>query len=620
MARRTMNKASIGLDVLNSILPLEGAALLDQVTLELHAHYQSHCTCIVSIDKLRYNAQTLSHAKHGALEADSTFPLSGTPTEYVARSEDDYLWCGDNIQELFPNDPNIPHEAVRSYLGIPLTSQTGEVLGVLLSVFSEPLKEADNQNLISDHKMFANLVVHGLRAEWLLERSDSLVNQLSYEVSHDNLTHLMNRSYLSDKLEVLIETTEEPFSLAYLDIDNFKQINDFYGTYIGDQVLCFVAKVIQQAIPEEQLTFRTAGDEFAFITYSEDPLKICSKIIRRLEQGYSDPAHEIKIDASIGIARRFEKSVSPDQLILNTSLALKDCKRSRSLRIQCYDTHLSAKYYRRTMVINALRQELFKPNSSPSEIYILAQPIVHRDKELWDYFEILARWKSQTLGDVYPIEFIEAAEQSGLIVDLGERIVELACAAKLELEQGLGYKVRFSLNCSAHELNDSSRYLSHLINTIENYGFEPSEFTIELTETVLLTQTSEVRFILDKLRQLGFRVALDDFGTGYSSLNYIHSYPIDCIKIDASFTRNMLDSVTSESLVWLIIQLAEKLNVSLVAEGVETQEALDKLFEMGCNQIQGYYYSRPETPNAIINYFKNIRPFHQPDHRQKSAS
>ena len=196
---------------------------------------------------------------------------------------------------------------------------------------------------------------------------------------------------------------------------------------------------------------------------------------------------------------------------------------------------------------------------------------------------------------------MEAAEQSGLIVELGERIVELACKAKLALEKGLGHGVRLSLNCSAHELHNSNRYLQHLLDTIKHYGFKPDEFTIELTETVLLSQTEEVKKILNKLRFLGFKVALDDFGTGYSSLNYIHSYPIDCIKIDATFIRNMHTNETAERVVWLIVQLAKQLNLSLVAEGVEDQEALEKLYDMGCSQIQGYYFSKPDKPQNIIN-------------------
>ncbi|MBE4613481.1 diguanylate cyclase, partial [Vibrio navarrensis] len=210
-----------------------------------------------------------------------------------------------------------------------------------------------------------------------------------------------------------------------------------------------------------------------------------------------------------------------DQLLFNASLALKECKRNHNIHIRLYDTLLSNQYYRRTQIIDALRHELSKPTNQ-TELYVVVQPIVKRNQPDWDYFEILTRWKSSSLGFVSPLEFIEAAEQSGLIVELGEHILDLACIAKTELEQSLGHKVRLSINCSADELTNSNRYLEHLLKTIKIYGFRADEFTIELTETVLLSKAAEARSILTILRELGFKIALDDFGTGYSSLNYIH--------------------------------------------------------------------------------------------------
>ncbi|MER2494877.1 EAL domain-containing protein [Vibrio neptunius] len=598
MARLQQQTTSMDLDVVNKTLQLDGPALLDKVTLVLHKHFESFCTCIIEIDKFNSNAQTLSHACNNTLGQPISYALRGTPCEHVRKSDRDYILYDNKVDQEYPQDPYLIQHQIKAYLGVPIRTRSGDVLGVLLSTFKTPIEDSDA--LIYYHKLFANVVVHSLRSKWLAARSESLVNQLSYEVSHDNLTGLLNRSFLSDKLERLSEERKDGFTLAYVDIDSFKSVNDLYGNYIGDQVIKFVANAIESSIQDRQLAFRIAGDEFAFITYNGDPLEVCRSILSKLERGYKDSAHNIKISVSIGIARKTDHRLTADQLILNASLALKDCKRSRNSQVQCYDTHLSAQYYRRTMVIDALRNELSPANLKPSEIYVLAQPIVRCDQNNWDYFEILARWESKTLGMISPLEFIEAAEQSGLIVELGERIIDLACQAKKELEQGLGYQVKLGINCSAHELNDTNRYLAHLTSTISKYGFKPNEFTIELTETVLLSRTSEVRFILNQLRVLGFTVALDDFGTGYSSLNYIHSYPIDCIKIDATFIRNMLCNETSEHVVWLIIQLAKQLNVELVAEGVESKEALDKLHEMGCNQIQGYFYSRPEKPQILI--------------------
>ncbi|MGF1721887.1 bifunctional diguanylate cyclase/phosphodiesterase [Vibrio kyushuensis] len=601
MAMRLENTGVIGLDEVNDTLLMEGSTLLDHVTLKLHQQFQSFSTCIIEFDKLRYHAQTISYACNKSLQPSFHYALKNTPCEFVGKTQASYCLFIEDLAEQFPLDSYIQENHLCGYIGIPLKSQTGEIMGILLSTYDKPID--DPGELLFYHSLLANIIVHSLRAKWLAQRSDSLVNQLSYEVSHDNLTGLRNRSCLADRLEILTQSSTNPFTLAYVDIDNFKSINDLYGNYIGDQVLRFVAKVITEAISENNLAFRIAGDEFAFITYACDPIRICHEIIHSLKQGYKDPSHDISVSVGIGMTRTQEQILTAEQMILNASLALKDCKKATGTKIRCYDTQLSAVYHRKTQVINALRSELAKPKDKPSEIFVAAQPIVHKHNEQWRYFEILARWNSEHLGTISPLEFIEAAEQSGLIIELGERIVQLACEAKLELEKGFGHKVKLGINCSAHELSGSERYIQHLTSTIDSYGFDPHDFVIELTETVLITRGDEVKQILDRLRAFGFTIALDDFGTGYSSLNYLHSYPIDCIKIDATFIRNMLNNQKSERVVKLIIQLAEQLDVALVAEGVETIEALEKLYSMGCLQIQGYYFSRPETPRSIVNNY-----------------
>lgn len=600
MVRTTSAQHSLGVETINDTLSLDGLELLNKTTFELQQYSSSFCTCIIELDQFTNRSTLLASASGEKLQRDDYLaPLTNSTCTFVTKSNQDYILCSSNAAQELPNEQYITEHGIQAYLAIPLKTNNGEVLGLLLSTYTHDIGDEEGQ-LIYFHKLFANIVTHNLKSKWLTARSETLVDQLSYEVSHDNLTGLLNRSYLSDKLERLSESPNIPFTLAYLDIDNFKAINDLYGNYIGDQIIKFVANTIKETIKDEQFAFRIAGDEFAFITHAGDPFKICYSIIQNLEKGYQDPAHRIKFTTSIGLAKNVNQNLSADQIILNASLALKDCKQSRHVQVQCYDTHLSAQYYRRALIIDALRTELAKESMSDSELYVVVQPIVDKTCDQWDYFEILARWESHALGSISPLEFIEAAEQSGLIVELGERIVELACKAKAALEKGLGHSIRLSLNCSANELNNSSRYVQHLISTTTNYGFKPEEFTIELTETVLLSQTEQVKKILNKLRFLGFKVALDDFGTGYSSLNYIHSYPIDCIKIDATFIKNMDINETAERVVWLIVQLAKQLEVSLVAEGVEDQKALEKLYDMGCNQIQGYYFSKPDTPKNII--------------------
>ncbi|UPQ90161.1 sensor domain-containing phosphodiesterase [Vibrio sinaloensis] len=606
---RTMSvKAPLSVETLNGILGLDGLELLNKATQELHQYSQSFCTCIIELDQFTAKSNLLASASNQKLQRSVCLsPISRTSYTIITQSSDDVIVCDKEAQAVHSDEPYIVENGLEAYIGVPLKTHNGEILGILLSTYIAPIDKQDVEGLVYFHKLVANIVTHHLKAKWLTARADSLVDQLSYEVSHDNLTGLLNRGYLSDQLQKLIASPNSPFTLAYVDIDNFKSINDLYGNYIGDQIIIFVANTIKEALKDKQLAYRIAGDEFAFITLSGDPFQVCNTIIERLERGYQDQAHNIQFNISIGLATSGGQIHSADQILNNASLALKDCKQSNHTSVQCYDTHLSAQYYRRALVIDALRSELSTDNISNSEIYVVAQPIVCRDNPIWDHFEILARWQSKALGSVSPVEFIDAAEQSGLIVKLGERIVELACKAKYELEQGLGHKVSLSINCSAHEFNNSARYLDHLLHSLLQYNFSPQDFTIELTETVLLTRTSEVQQILSKLRILGFKVALDDFGTGYSSLNYIHSYPIDCFKIDASFIQNMLKNETAERLVWLMVQLAEQLNVCLIAEGVEDEVTLDKLYQMGCKKIQGYYFSKPEPPKRIVaNYLAYI--------------
>ncbi|HGF7184030.1 TPA: EAL domain-containing protein [Vibrio cholerae] len=601
MTKTQLITEKLSLDSIHHFSQLCGLELLSQITQFLHRTFNSHSSMVIELDKMRYKAHNLSCASVEPSSLELYYELQGTPCEQVGLQRQPYCLFASKVAELFPNDAYLVENHIEAYLGIPIYFSTGENYGVLISTFTRQLD--DFANLVLVHQILAQMIAHDLECKQMEVRSQSLINQLRHEISHDNLTGLMNRNDLAEKLTTLVQEDQHHFTLAFLDIDEFRSINDLYGHYLGDLVLKFVADAIKQAVPEEGYAFRIAADEFAFLTTAREPMEICQTILNKLAQDYIDQDRRLKISVSIGITKYSGEKLNADQLLFNASLALKECKRNHNTRIRFYDNLLSNQYYRRTQIIEALRSELSKPIHQ-TELYVVVQPIVKKHQRYWDYFEILTRWNSSTLGVVTPLEFIEAAEQSGLIIEFGERILELACIAKQELEQGIGKKIRLSINCSADELTHSNRYLEHLLKTIKAYGFQADEFTIELTETVLLSKATEVCSTLTILRELGFKIALDDFGTGYSSLNYIHSYPIDCIKIDAAFVRNLLTNQTSESIVWLIIQLANQLKLDLVAEGVENQQALDKLYQMGCEQIQGYYFSRPDLPSVMIKRWR----------------
>ncbi|WP_243978541.1 putative bifunctional diguanylate cyclase/phosphodiesterase [Vibrio natriegens] len=595
-----MDHVQISFQKLDEILKLSGSALLNRVILDIHQQVNTHCTCIVEVAHLQHSAHTISVARNDKIEDHLEYPLSGSPCEEVVNDIGENIFFQDHVYRDVSEDKMFREIGIEAYLGLPLKTQNGDVLGILISTFTHLFSALEAQALLELHRFYANVIIHSLREKWVSERSDKLLNQLSYEVSHDNLTGLLNRSCLADTLETLTQQSSRPFNLAYLDIDNFKSINDINGNYIGDQIIKFTANAIQESLSSPENAFRVAGDEFAFITYDEDPVAVCQQILDIIEVGYIDKSNHISFTVSIGIARAANHSPKTDGLILNASLALKDCKKHRETRIQHYDTQLSALYHRQTQLIEVIRQQLKTSITDNHELYVVVQPIVDINADQWDYFEILSRWESDTLGNIAPSEFIEAAEQSGLIVELGERIIELACIAKQELESQLGHRVKLSINCSAYELVDSKRYINHLTSMIDKYQHSTCDFVIELTETVLLSLSGQEQMVLNSLRYLGFQVALDDFGTGYSSLNYIHNYPIDIIKIDATFVRNMLSNKTSEQVVLLIVQLSQLLNVNLIAEGVEDKNASDKLIEMGCNYIQGYFYAKPSRVSEML--------------------
>lgn len=595
-----MDHVQISFQKLDEILKLSGSALLNRVILDIHQQVNTHCTCIVEVAHLQHSAHTISVARNDKIEDHLEYPLSGSPCEEVVNDIGENIFFQDHVYRDVSEDKMFREIGIEAYLGLPLKTRNGDVLGILISTFTHLFSALEAQALLELHRFYANVIIHSLREKWVSERSDKLLNQLSYEVSHDNLTGLLNRSCLADTLETLTQQSSRPFNLAYLDIDNFKSINDINGNYIGDQIIKFTANAIQESLSSPENAFRVAGDEFAFITYDEDPVAVCQQILDIIEVGYIDKSNHISFTVSIGIARAANHSPKTDGLILNASLALKDCKKHRETRIQHYDTQLSALYHRQTQLIEVIRQQLKTSITDNHELYVVVQPIVDINADQWDYFEILSRWESDTLGNIAPSEFIEAAEQSGLIVELGERIIELACIAKQEMESQLGHSVKLSINCSAYELVDSKRYINHLTSMIDKYQHSTCDFVIELTETVLLSLSGQEQMVLNSLRYLGFQVALDDFGTGYSSLNYIHNYPIDIIKIDATFVRNMLSNKTSEQVVLLIVQLSQLLNVNLIAEGVEDKNASDKLIEMGCNYIQGYFYAKPSRVSEML--------------------
>ncbi|MBD1558053.1 EAL domain-containing protein [Vibrio sp. S9_S30] len=604
MERNNFNDTTISMSDINTILLLDGNELLEKTCMLLHEKLHSFCTCIVELNELNRVAATLVYVQEGNLVGDLEYDIKNTPCEQAAEADTEFCFYPERAYRHYPNDPFLVDFKLESYLGYPLKNQEGKTLGILISTFKLPI--GDSQPIIHYHKLFSKIIIHQLRAKWLVEKADTLLNQLSEQTKRDNLTKLYNRFSLSHHLEHLMISEGNTASLALIDIDGFKEINDLYGTHVADRVLLHTTQSIQRCFNPVDTLYRIDGDEFAAICSSEQVEIFTKALIDLLNIGFTYEAFALNFSISIGIVS-FEDAENGDDLLLKANLALKLCKQDPLCNLQFYDSRLSAMHLRRSQVVEALKHDLTSTVGN-SALSVALQPIVLLNGEPWRKFEVLARWNDPKLGVIAPDEFIEAAEHTGMISKLGERVFELACEAKVFLENALGYSIELSVNCSAKELAQPKQYLSQLSRSLQRYQFSAHEFTIELTETVLMTQSGDIRLAMRGLHEQGFKIALDDFGTGYSSLNYIHRYDIDCIKIDKTFVQNMLTNLKSERIVKLIIELAKQLQVNIIAEGVETESELNKLVEMGCSSIQGYLFSCPLSPPQLIQKIKYLRP------------
>ncbi|WP_281831205.1 putative bifunctional diguanylate cyclase/phosphodiesterase [Vibrio nigripulchritudo] len=604
MERKDFNDTTISISDINRILLLDGNELLEQTCMLLHEKLHSFCTCIVELNEANHVASTLAYVQENTVMDDLQYDINNTPCEQASNSDTEFCIYAEKAYQHFPKDPFLVDLQLESYLGYPLKNAQGQTLGILISTFKTPITNPDP--ILHYHKLFSKIIIHQLRAKWLVEKTDTLLSQLSEQTKRDNLTNLYNRFSLANHLKHLMEVKGKKSSLVLIDIDGFKEFNDLYGTHIADRVLLHSASAIRSAFDNVDTIYRIGGDEFAAICEGDVVEQRADALFEQLHSGFQYEDLQLNFSVSLGIVS-FSDAESGDDLLLKANLALKLCKQSQNCHIQYYDSRLSAMHLRRSQVIEALKLDL-AATVEKSALSVALQPIVLLNGDNWSRFEVLARWNDPKLGIVTPDEFIEAAEHTGLINRLGERVFELACEAKRFLEQTLGYSVELSVNCSAKELAQPRQYLSQLTQKLERYGFAADEFTIELTETVLMTQSGDIRQALRGLHEKGFKIALDDFGTGYSSLNYIHRYDIDCIKIDKTFVQNMLTNLKSERIVKLIVELAKQLQVSIVAEGVETELELNKLVGMGCTSIQGYLYSCPLSPPQLIQKIENLPP------------
>lgn len=415
-------------------------------------------------------------------------------------------------------------------------------------------------------------------------------HDLEYMAFHDALTSLPNRSFLNQCLH-MAAAKRVRFGLIFMDLDFFKAINDTLGHVVGDELLIDAAKRILTTVRSDDVVARIGGDEFAILVADVkddvDLAGLAEKIAEKLSAPFTIEGINFFVTASIGIACYPTDSEDVEDLIKYADTAMYDAKKRGRNNYQFYTPELTQDAMEHLAIATALRYAIQK-----SELFLLYQPKVDISTGKILGAETLLRWQGKVLGHILPDKFIPIAEESGLIIDIGAWVLRASCDAAVQLNQQRQKPLNIAINVSSKEFV-GNHFIENLQRCLQETGCKPDWLTIEITESLLLHHSGEALETLVKIDEMGITLSIDDFGTGYSALAYLSKFPIRQVKIDRSFVMDICSSQSAASLVRAIIAMTLSLDKELVAEGIETDEQAALIMEYGCNQAQGYLYSKP---------------------------
>jgi diguanylate cyclase (GGDEF)-like protein len=494
------------------------------------------------------------------------------------------------------------------------------ILAIILTtrmqkMISQPiLSLSGTTNKIKNEKDYSVRVEHDeyLEIEELSDGFNSMLEEIQHRDQHlqrmatyDVLTDLPNRKYFIDILNQAIargSRKTQRHAVLYMDLDRFKYVNDSLGHSVGDELLIQVAKRMRIAIRTDDIVARFGGDEFTFllrdIPSTNQAAEISERILEVLSEPFDMHNHSVVVDPSIGIVIYPENGMTPEDLLRNADTAMYRAKNTGGKKYLFFTEAMNEEAQIRLELEEALRYALNK-----HEFILHYQPEIDMQTGKMIGMEALVRWNRNGAGLVAPNLFIPIAEETGLIIPLGIEILKQAIHETKKLINVCSYDCKVAVNISAKQFKQEN-LIEKIKSILEECELPPEDLELEITEAAVIDNTKEAIAILKKIKDTGITLAMDDFGTGYSSLNYLKKFPIDKLKIDKSFIRDMEQSEENKSIVKYTIDLAHILKLTVVAEGVETEHQANILRDMECDIAQGYLYSRPLDISHISDFFR----------------
>lgn len=418
---------------------------------------------------------------------------------------------------------------------------------------------------------------------------------------HDELTGLPNRTQLHSHLAATLDecrTTDSRLALLLVDLDNFQRFNDSLGHNAGDQILLHTASKLKQAVGQDVFVARLGGDEFLVmlsgVEQEEEVVRISQRILTDISAPMMVGRQTIRITPSIGISLYPDHADDVDTLLMRADTAMYAAKERGRNRYRMFDAQMAQQLTERVELENALRQAL---DFEQFTLHYQNQIDLKTGQTVG--VETLLRWELPGVGHISPSRFIPIAEDSELIIPIGEWVLRTACKDGIRLQEAFGNPCVIAVNLSPRQLIQGD-LVATVAAALDDSGLPPHLLELEITENIFMAYADDLEDTLRRIRELGVRIAIDDFGTGYSSLSYITRFPIDRIKLDLSFVQKMLSDVNCRAVTNAVIAMANGLSVDLVAEGVETPEQLDYLGQQNCSHAQGYLFAYPQPLDILL--------------------